>query len=136
LQLSYKQINGIALMASDAVYVLGFQAKPTKLSPEYGSVDSALIEIWVHSPTREQAESNAQSYLMDCGWSVIELLDAEEMLTKDILDYSKDTQSNLSKALRKGVHSLFLGNSLDPEASNSVEIRPLKKPFFSNDSKH
>jgi len=123
-------------MASDAVYVLGFQAKPTKLSPEYSSVDSALIEIWVHGPAREQAESKAQSYLMDCGWSVTELLDAEELLVERLLDYSKDTQSNLSKALRKGVHSLFLGNSLDPEASNSVEIRPLKKPYLSNDNKH
>lgn len=118
------------------VYVFVYHAKPTLVSPEFGKVGGAHVDVWVQESSRKAAETKANEHLIDLGWQILEL--ERELVIQDeqISQYREDAQASYYQAKSGGISSFFAGYPHTDREDDLVEIRSLSEPHVSSKTKH
>lgn len=117
------------------VYLFRYTLKPTKLSEHYGKIGGAHADLWAYDKDIDTARIKVQSYIMDYGWSLVEVEAEHVMPEEQILHLGIDAQSNFHAAKQWGISAFFSAYPVQDRADNVVEIHTLEKPHTKTSNK-
>jgi len=118
------------------MFLVQLSAKPTKGSAEFNEVGGATVDIFVQSPSLNEAATLAIDYLMSRSWVVTEQSAVLLMTPERIASLDEIQTSTYHQALSEGLYSFFAAWPVQDREDDHVEIRPLRDSDSSSGSKH